>query len=83
MENLLKNIGLIKSKGIVGSPIRGDLKLPMIATKDIASFAADRLVKRDFCGSSIQLLLGQRDISMIYATCIIGWNIKKPDLSSS
>jgi len=81
MENLLMNLGLIKLRGIVGSPIRGDIKFPMIATKDIASIAADRLVKRDFSGSSIQELLGQRDLSMIEATSVIGRKIKNPDLA--
>jgi uncharacterized protein YbjT (DUF2867 family) len=81
MENLLMNIGLIKSRGIMGRPVRGDIKLPMIATKDIASVAADRLLKRDFSGSSIQVLLGQRDLSMTEAASIIGRKIKKPDVT--
>ena len=37
-------------------------------------------MKKGFSDSSIQLLLGQRDISMTHATSIIGWKIKKPDL---
>jgi uncharacterized protein YbjT (DUF2867 family) len=81
MENLLMNIYLIKSQGITGSAIRGDLEFPMIATKDVAAVAANRLVKRDFSGSSIQVLLGQRDISMIDATSIIGKKINKPGLA--
>ncbi len=81
MENLLMNVGLINSRGIIGSPVRGDMKLPMIATRDIASVAADKLVKRDFSGSSIQVLLGERDLSMIEATSIIARKINKPNLS--
>jgi uncharacterized protein YbjT (DUF2867 family) len=81
MENLLANVDLIKSKGITGSMIRGDLKLPMIATRDVATYAADRLVKRDFSGSSVRYLLGQRDLSMIEASEIIGRKIAKPRLS--
>jgi uncharacterized protein YbjT (DUF2867 family) len=80
MENLLRNVDLIKSRSINGSAIRGDLKLPMIATKDVAAVAAGRLVKKDFSGSSIQVLLGQRDISLIDATSIIGKKINKPGL---
>ena len=78
MENLLGNIDLIGSKGITGSAVRGDIKIPMIATRDIASYAAERLVKRDFAGSSVQYLLGQRDISLVEATEIIGKKINKP-----
>src|SRR5574341_358075 len=81
MENLLVNIDLIRSKGITGSAIRGDMKFPMIATKDVAAVAADRLMKRDFTGSSLEVLLGQRDLSMIEATEIIGRKINKPGLS--
>ena len=81
MENLLWNIDLIKSKGINGDALRGDIKFPMIATKDIAAYAAERLMKRDFTGSSVRYLLGQRDLSMIEATEIIGRKINKPGLA--
>jgi uncharacterized protein YbjT (DUF2867 family) len=80
MENLLWNIDLIRSKGIAGSAVRGDLKIPMIATRDIAEYAAERLVKRDFTGSSVHYLLGQRDLSLTEAAGIIGSRISKPDL---
>ena len=81
MENLLSGIELIKGKGINGSAARGDLTFPMIATKDIAREIADRLAKRDFTGSSVKELLGERDLSLIDATAIIGRKIGRPDLS--
>ena len=81
MENLLMNIDMIKSKGITGSAVRGDIKLPMIATKDIAEFIAERLVKRDFTGVTVEYLLGQRDLSLIEATMVIGGKIGKPGLN--
>jgi uncharacterized protein YbjT (DUF2867 family) len=80
MENLLMNVDLIRAKSIIGSPIRGDTRFPLIATKDIAAFAADCLVQKDFTGSSVRYLLGQRDLSMIEATEIIGWKINEPGL---
>jgi len=80
MENLLWNFDLIRSKGITGSAIRGDLRLAMIATKDIAEYAAERLAKRDFIGSSIRYLLGQRDLTLTEASGIIGSKIGKPGL---
>jgi uncharacterized protein YbjT (DUF2867 family) len=80
MENQLMNFDLIKSRGIMGSAVRGDIKFSMIATKDVAAFAADRLMKRDFTGSSIRYLLGQRDLSLIEATEIISRKINKPAL---
>ncbi len=81
MENQLMNLELIRTKNISGDAMRGDLKIPMIASKDIAAYAAERLVKRDFSGSSVQYLLGQRDLTLIEATGIIGRKIDKPNLA--
>ena len=80
MENLLANIDMIKKMNMMGSALRGDLKFPMIATKDIAKFTAERLLKKDFSGTSVRDLLGQRDISMNEASAIIAKKINKPDL---
>lgn len=80
MENLLTGISMIRDNGIQGSGLRGDLKIPMIATEDIASFAADRLILRDFKGSSVRYLLGRQDLSMNEATMTIGIKIGKPNL---
>jgi uncharacterized protein YbjT (DUF2867 family) len=81
MEHLITNIDMIRSRNTCGSSYRGDVKFPFIATKDIAAVAADRLVKYDFSGSSVQYLLGQRDISMVECTEIIGRKINKPNLA--
>ncbi len=80
MENLLASIGMIKNMGINGSAIKGDVKFAMIATKDIASVAAEHLLKRGFSGKTVHELLGERDISMVEVTKIIGEKIGKPDL---
>ena len=79
MENLLANIDMIKKMNMMGSALRGDLSFPMIATKDIAKFTAERLLKEDFSGISVRDLLGQRDISMNEAAAIIAKKINKPD----
>jgi uncharacterized protein YbjT (DUF2867 family) len=80
MENLLANAELIKKMNIMGSAIKGDLKLPMIATKDIAKHAAGRLSKRDFSGISVQDLLGQRDISMDEIAASLSVKLGRPEL---
>jgi uncharacterized protein YbjT (DUF2867 family) len=80
MENLLANINMIKQMNIMGSAIQKDMKIPMIATQDIADFAVDRLIKIDFSGMPVKDLLGQRDLSMNEAAEIIGKKIGKPDL---
>jgi uncharacterized protein YbjT (DUF2867 family) len=65
---------------IMGSAIRGDMKIPMIATQDIAKFSAERLLKKDFSGITVNDLLGQKDLSMNEAAEIIGKKIDKPGL---
>jgi uncharacterized protein YbjT (DUF2867 family) len=81
MENLLMNMDLIKKMNIMGSAVRGDVKFAMIATKDIAAYAAERLAKRDFSGKTVVDLLGQRDLSLSEAAAVIGKKLGKPDLN--
>lgn len=80
MENHLANIGLMKSQGINGSPARPDLKIPMIATRDVAAAAAALLLDPRFTGKKTQELLGAADYTMEEATRIFGKAIGKPDL---
>ncbi|MBL0224155.1 MAG: NmrA family NAD(P)-binding protein [Geobacteraceae bacterium] len=81
MENLLANVPLIHEHGFAGSAVRGDLKFAMIATADIAERAAGHLLARDFSGSSIRDLLGQRDLSLKEAFTVIGRRIGILDLA--
>jgi uncharacterized protein YbjT (DUF2867 family) len=81
MENTLAQIGIIKAMGVAAGPLRAELELPMIATRDIGAFAAERLARLDFSGAQTQELLGQRDISMAEAAGIIGRAIGRPQLS--
>jgi uncharacterized protein YbjT (DUF2867 family) len=80
MENTLAQIGIIKQMGVSAGPLRADLKLPMIATRDIGAVAADELMKLDFRGHQTRELLGQRDITMEEVASIIGSQIEKPGL---
>jgi uncharacterized protein YbjT (DUF2867 family) len=80
MENTLGQVGAIRAMGKTAGPLRGDLKLPMIATNDIGNKAAEWLLALDFKGKQTRELLGQRDLSMNEATSIIGKAIEKPDL---
>ncbi len=80
MENLLANVDLIKNMRIMGSSIRNDIEIPMIATRDIAAYAAERLDKKDFARQAIVHLLGQRDLSMDEVARVIGGKIDMPDL---
>jgi uncharacterized protein YbjT (DUF2867 family) len=81
MENLFMSVEPLKSMGMLPGPVPGEVPLPMIASKDIGNYAAERLHARDFRGSSTQELRGQRDVSMKEVTTILGNAIGKPKLS--
>jgi uncharacterized protein YbjT (DUF2867 family) len=83
MENTLPQIDVVKSFGRVAGPVRADLPLPMIATRDIGAVAAEVLLKLDFEGKRSRELLGARDITYIEVARIIGEAIGKPGLSYS
>jgi uncharacterized protein YbjT (DUF2867 family) len=72
MENLLNNIHLIKTRGINGTPLKGDLALPVVATKDIARVASKYLLELRFKGVLVRELLGPRNMTMIEMTQILG-----------
>ena len=80
MENQLWSIPTIKQHGINGSPMRGDLPVEMIATRDIAAKAAELLDALSFRGQSIVELAGPQAITLNDATAILGKAIGKPDL---
>jgi uncharacterized protein YbjT (DUF2867 family) len=81
MENLLPQVGVIQTFGIVAGPVRPDLRLPMIATRDIGAVAAELLLKPDFTGKHARELLGQRDVSYQELAPIIAKAIGRPSLS--
>jgi uncharacterized protein YbjT (DUF2867 family) len=80
MENNLMAVSMIHEMGIFGHALQPDLKLPMMATRDVGDYAARRLLDLDFSGKQTRELLGERDLSMAEATAIIGRGIGKPDL---
>ncbi len=80
MENTLGQIATIKNMGIMGSPIKGDMSFPMVATKDIGELAAKRLLALDFSDSEVQYVLGSRDVSYHEVAAIYGKAIGKEDL---
>jgi uncharacterized protein YbjT (DUF2867 family) len=80
MENTLPQVAVIRMMGSMAGPVRPDLKLPMIATRDIGDAAADALVRQEFRGKQTKELLGQRDIDYVEVASIIGKAIGKPSL---
>jgi uncharacterized protein YbjT (DUF2867 family) len=80
MENLFMSVGPLRSMEMLPGGLRADARMPWIATQDIGAYAATRLAARDFSGSSIQELHGQRDISTKEAASVVGGSIGKPNL---
>jgi len=81
MENLLPQVGVIRSMGMMAGPLKGDLVLPMIATRDIGDYAAGTLAKLNFSGKQTRELQGAREVTMKEAASILGAAIGKPSLS--
>ncbi len=81
MENLLPQVGVIRNFGMMAGPVRADLPLPFIATRDIGAAAAELLLKADFTGKQPRELLGQRDVTYAEIASIVGKAIGKPGLT--
>jgi uncharacterized protein YbjT (DUF2867 family) len=81
MENLLPQVDVIRNFGMVAGPVRADLRLPMIATRDVGDAAADLLLKLEFQGKQARELLGQRDLDYREAASTIGNAIGRPKLA--
>ena len=79
-ENLLAGISMVHMMGLFGGALKGDLPIPMIATKDIGAYAADRLLKLDFNGKQTRNLLGERDLSMNEVVAVMAKALNKADL---
>ncbi len=80
LENNFMQIDIIKNSGIMGYATKPDLPMPQIATKDIAEYAVDRLLKLDFDGKSSRELFGAEEVTMNEMATIIGKAIGKEDL---
>lgn len=80
MENTLGQAGVIRATGSAVGPLRPDLNISMIATRDIGQAAAKALLSLDFGVNETRELQGERDITMNEAARIIGTAIGKPGL---
>ena len=80
-ENLLGAIPMIRRAGFNGGALEPDLPLAMVATRDIASRAAEVLGRRGVEGRQIMELPGPRDYTQRQATGILGTAIGLSDLN--
>jgi uncharacterized protein YbjT (DUF2867 family) len=75
MDNLLNQVGTIKSQGMFFSPISGDRKLPTRATRDIA---AKLLLDHSWSGQDSVPVLGPEDLSFNDMAQIISQVLQRP-----
>ncbi len=80
-ENFYATLDTIRAEGIVADSVAPDVRLPMIATRDIADAASTALVDRSWQGVVVRELLGPRDLSYAEATSILGARLGMPDLA--
>jgi uncharacterized protein YbjT (DUF2867 family) len=81
MENNLAAIEMIQGMGKFAHALLPDLKIPMIATRDVGAYAGQRLLALDFSGKQTRELLGERDLTMTEATAVIARGIGKQNVS--
>jgi uncharacterized protein YbjT (DUF2867 family) len=63
MDNILRQVGSIKSQGLFFDMLSGGLKRPTCATRDIAAVAARLLLDHTWSGVSSVPVLGPEDLS--------------------
>ncbi len=80
MENTLPQAGAIKKMGNAAGPLRPDLRIPMIATRDIGNVASDVSLHPTIRGKQIRELHGQRDLTYTEVSTAIGKAIGRSDL---
>lgn len=80
MENHLGGVEFISHNGRYATALRPDIAIPMIATLDIATKAAELLVEEPFRQPRVRELLGPREYTMKETARILGQAIGKPDL---
>lgn len=80
-ENLFESLPLIREQGIVADAIAPDLRIPMIATRDIARIAAEALLSRDWQGVKTREISGPRDLTYPHIVRIIAQKLGLPDLA--
>jgi uncharacterized protein YbjT (DUF2867 family) len=78
MDNLLRQVAPIKTKGLFFSPIDGDRKLPTCATRDIAAVSARLLLDTTWDGVERAAVLGPEDLSFNDMAKIMSEVLGKP-----
>jgi uncharacterized protein YbjT (DUF2867 family) len=71
MENIARQVAPMKEKGVCFGPIDPDRRLPLTATRDMATVAAQWLANEDWTGQHELPVIGPEDLSYNDMTAII------------
>ena len=78
MENFLLQAGAIAHQGKFFYPVPGDYPMPMVATCDIGTIAAEWLMKRDWSEQDGVAVQGAEDLSLHQSAAIFSQVLGKP-----
>lgn len=78
MDNLLRQVGTIKEKGLFFSPIAGARKSPTCSTGDIAAAATKLLIDTSWSGNGHVAVLGPEDLSFDEMAVIMSEVLGRP-----
>jgi uncharacterized protein YbjT (DUF2867 family) len=78
MENMLRSVESMRAGGVFAGPSRPDVKMPLVATRDIAASAARLLRDRSWTGPGGLAVLGPEDLSMNDVAAITGDVLGRP-----
>jgi uncharacterized protein YbjT (DUF2867 family) len=80
MENVARQVEPIKNQGVFYDAVSPDLRLPTVATRDIASVAAKFLLDDTWTGQETIPVLGPEDLSMddmaAIASDVVGFPVR-------
>ena len=79
-EGFYSALEVIRHEGVVADSVAPAAKVPMIATADIATVAAQALRNRSWNGAVVRELFGPRDLTYADVAAAIGDAIGQPDL---
>ena len=78
MENVFMGMASIKARGVYAGPMPAETAVPVIASADIGAYAASRLERLDFKGTSAVHLVGPKAISQTELVTTLGKAVGKP-----
>jgi uncharacterized protein YbjT (DUF2867 family) len=81
MENLLFGLPSMLDRHEWGSPLRPDLPLHMVATRDIAAAAVEEALADARPPHRVRELLGERPVTLQEATRVVGEALDRPELT--